>query len=124
MTESEKKENNQSRGCPKSGRFWKDPKTRFKTLQKSPGFKKTFDEKQKFREEMKKIKELSRSLIKERDDAKAVKKERRRENLKRQQENARKAEIVQVVKNPAKIKRMKKKELKKIEKRDTLNMKS
>lgn len=70
---------------------------RFKTLQKSPGFKKTFDEKQKFREEMKKIKELSRSLIKERDDAKAVKKERRRENLKRQQENARKAEIVQVV---------------------------
>lgn len=70
------------------------------------------------REELKHIKELSSSVKEEKKQENVAKKQRRLENAQRRLENERKNEVVQVIKNTAKMKRMKKKALRKIEKRD------
>ncbi|XP_012289208.1 coiled-coil domain-containing protein 86 [Orussus abietinus] len=110
------------KGKPKSGRIWKEPKTRFSSIVKTRGTRLSFEKKQKLREELKRAKEMSRSIIAKKQAEKEAKKQRRIENLKRAEENRKKSEIVQVIKNTAKIKRMKKKQLRLIEKRDTTNM--
>ncbi|CAD6230431.1 GSCOCG00006754001-RA-CDS [Cotesia congregata] len=97
------------------------PKKRFSSIIKSKGLRMPFEKKEKLREELKRVKEQSRAIKEQFQVEKEAKKERRRENLKRAEENAKKSEIVQVIKNTAKIKRMKKKQLRMIEKRDTLN---
>lgn len=57
----------------------------------------SFESKQKLREDIKKTRELSRTLINERNTANEARKERRRENIKRRAENQKKSEVVQVV---------------------------
>lgn len=109
------------RGKPKSGRIWKEEKTRFSSIIKTRGIRLSLAKKQKLREDLKRVKEISREIKAQKQAEKEAKKQRRRENLKRAEENRKKSEIVQVIKNPAKIKRMKKKQLRMIEKRDTLN---
>lgn len=49
------------RGIAKSGRFWKESKQTFRKIQNSAP-KKTLQQHQKFREEMKKIKAISKSI--------------------------------------------------------------
>lgn len=117
-----KPEHDIPRGQPKSGRIWKTQKERFATVKKSVKGKvpaKHFA----YREEIKQIKALSRSIKEERKQQDEEKKQRREENKQRRLENERKSEIVQIIKNPAKLKRMRKKQLRQIEKRDLSKIK-
>ncbi|RZC40954.1 hypothetical protein BDFB_004556, partial [Asbolus verrucosus] len=110
------------RGKPKSGRFWKNEKKKFSSIVKTRGIKTSFEKKQALREELKRTKEASRAIIAAKEEEKELKKQRRRDNLKRQEENRKKSEVVQVITNTSKIKKMKKKQLRYIEKRDIVNV--
>ncbi|XP_075983598.1 coiled-coil domain-containing protein 86 [Anticarsia gemmatalis] len=117
--QQDKKKNEPIRGVPKSGRFWKSKKERFATVNKTKGLKASFEKKTALRIELKKTKELSRQMLEELKQKEMERKERRRQNIKRTEENKQKSEVVQVITNTAKIKRMRKKQLRFIEKRDT-----
>ncbi|XP_066043454.1 coiled-coil domain-containing protein 86 [Chamaea fasciata] len=109
------------RGKPKSGRVWKDPgKKRFSHMIQDKALRSSWARKMKERQERKLVRELARQLEEAKQREKEEKKRRREENLKRRLENERKAEIVQVIRNPLKLKRAKKKQLRRVEKRDTL----
>ncbi|XP_075784503.1 coiled-coil domain-containing protein 86 [Pelodiscus sinensis] len=109
------------KGRPKSGRVWKDPgKRRFSHMIQDKPLRTSWERKMKERQEKKIVKEFARHLQEEKQREREEKKQRREENLKRRLENERKAEIVQVIRNPLKLKRAKKKQLRRIEKRDTL----
>lgn len=108
-------------GKPKSGRVWKDRnKQRFSALVRDKPLCSSWEKKMAAKREKELVKKFSLQLKEEKDRQKEDKRKRREENLKRRTENERKAEIVQVIRNTTKIKRMKKKQLRKIEKRDTL----
>uniref|UniRef100_A0A9J7WZ65 Coiled-coil domain-containing protein 86 n=2 Tax=Cyprinus carpio TaxID=7962 RepID=A0A9J7WZ65_CYPCA len=109
-------------GKPKSGRVWKDRnKQRFSALLRDKPLRTSWEKKMEAKREKQLVKQYHQQLKDEQAREKEEKKRRRAENLRRRAENERKAEIVQVIKNTAKIKRMKKKQLRKIEKRDTLS---
>ncbi|KAK0167435.1 hypothetical protein PV327_004834 [Microctonus hyperodae] len=108
------------RGKPKSGRVWKEPKKRFSSIIKTKGLRLSLEKKKKLRETVKNNQAQSRAIFEQKKADKEAKKQRRIENLKRAEENRKKSEVVQVIKNTAKIKRMKKKQLRMIEKRDTV----
>merc|ERR1712130_374100 len=103
---------------PKSGKFWKEGRQQFRQIKRDKGKKFTFEQRMKNKEEKMKNKELADLLL----SRKAMKKEEIRkkieENKARKLENEKKSEQFQVIKNPAKIKRMKKKQLGMLEKRD------
>lgn len=70
---------------------------RFSSIIKTRGIRQSFAKKQKLREDLKRVKEMSRAIKAQKEAEKEAKKERRRENLKRAEENRKKSEIVQVV---------------------------
>ncbi|XP_059215613.1 coiled-coil domain-containing protein 86 [Centropristis striata] len=108
-------------GKPKSGRVWKDRnKQRFSALVRDKPLCSSWEKKMVAKREKELVKQYSLQLREDKARQKEEKRKRREDNLKRRAENERKAEIVQVIKNTAKIKRMKKKQLRRIEKRDTL----
>ncbi|GMS80293.1 hypothetical protein PENTCL1PPCAC_2468, partial [Pristionchus entomophagus] len=117
LVEEEKKED--VRGRNKSGRWWKETRTaktsaikRDKPLKTS--WQKKMDEKAK-KLNVKKLQTQIRDTI---ASAKAEKIERRKEQERRRLENERKSEIVQVISKTQKLKKTKKKDLRRIEKRD------
>ncbi|XP_022363373.1 coiled-coil domain-containing protein 86 [Enhydra lutris kenyoni] len=108
-------------GKPKSGRVWKDrSKKRFSQMVQDKPLRTSWQQKMKERQERKLAKDFARHLEEEKEKRRQEKKQRRAENLKRRLENERRAEVVQVIRNPAKLKRAKKKQLRSIQKRDTL----
>ncbi|CAH0713868.1 unnamed protein product, partial [Brenthis ino] len=119
--DNKKDKKDEIRGKPKSGRFWKSKKERFSTIVKTKGIRPDFQRKTSLRIELKRTKDLSKQILEQIKEKELAKKERRRENIKRAEENKKKSEVVQVITNTAKLKRMKKKQLRFIEKRDTNN---
>ncbi|XP_034044706.1 coiled-coil domain-containing protein 86 [Thalassophryne amazonica] len=112
-----------SLGKPKSGRVWKNRnKQRFSAVVRDKSLCSSWEKKMAAKREKELVKKYALQLKEEQARKEEEKKKRREDNLKRRAENERKAEIVQVIRNTAKIKRMKKKQLRKIEKRDTLTV--
>ena len=88
------------------------PPSRFSQMVQDKPLRTSWQRKMKDRQERKLAKDFSQHLEEEKE------RRRRRENLKRRLE--REAEIVQVIRNPAKLKRAKQQQLRSIEKPDTL----
>ena len=110
------------KGRPKSGRFWKSERDRFKSVVKSRGLKQSLQQRQKAKEEKLAARKLQQEIKDEKSRRAQELRQRQEENKRRREENARKSEVVQVIRNSAKIKRMKKKQLRQLVKRDTLAM--
>ncbi|XP_033102083.1 coiled-coil domain-containing protein 86-like [Anneissia japonica] len=106
------------KGRPKSGRLWKTEQTkRFSGLKNDKPLRSSWKRKMTEKAEKQSIKKYEQELKQAKIDAIELKKRRREENLKRKLENERKHEVVQVITNTAKMKRMKKKHLRQVEKR-------
>jgi len=96
---------------PKSGKFWKQSRSQFRQIKRDRGQRKTFEDRLRLKEDRQRNQELANQI-------KQAKLEKRQEILKRIEENKKakeerqlKNEVYQVVKNPNKIKRMKKRDL-------------
>lgn len=107
------------RGKPKSGRVWKSEKKRFTSMNQVKPLKSSWEAKTKQRYERKCLKAIEDEIKSATQKQIEERKKRREEKRKRKEENERKSEVVQVVRNTAKLKRLKKKQLKYIRKADT-----
>merc|ERR1712192_138104 len=105
---------------PKSGKFWKEGRSAFRSLKKDKGQRLTFDQRLAMKEEKVRNRDLAKTLLEQKNLKKEEMRKKIEENKTKKLENERKAEQFQVIKNPAKIKRMKKKQLRQLEKRDIL----
>ena len=108
-----------SLGRRKSGRFWKASRDRFKSVVKSKG---VLDAKRRMemKQEMLRVRQMEAALTEEKKREAEEKRARAEENKRKRAENERKNEVIQQIKNPAKIKRMKKKQLRMLAKRDVV----
>ncbi|KFD51740.1 hypothetical protein M514_07437 [Trichuris suis] len=108
-------------GVPKSGRKWK---TKQKMATKHTAVRSSWKKKVSVRDATAKVKEMERRISEERAKLIEQKKKQLKEREERKLANERKAEVVQVIKNTAKLKRMKKKQLRMIRKADTNEVKT
>jgi len=106
----------------KSGRFWKSERCRFNTTIKSKGSKQKCDVKRVAKKQHDlKVREYEKLLKEDRINRINEKRKRSEQNKKMKEINERKNETVQIINNPVKIKRMKKKQLRMLAKRDVMN---
>lgn len=111
------------KGRPISGRWWKPEKQRFRSINKDATGKKSWSKKMQLKQWRGDVLAKSAVIEAEKQKKKEDLKERQKINKIRREENARKSEIVQVIKDPRKIKKMKRKQLRYLETRDTTNLK-
>ncbi|KAK6731882.1 hypothetical protein RB195_008000 [Necator americanus] len=108
------------RGMPKSGRWWKEAQSsRHSAVIKVKPLKSSWEKKMADRAKQKQVKLIQQEIRDRKEQEKQEKIERRKEQEKRRLENEKKGEVVQVIKNTAKLRKAKKKQLRFIEKRDT-----
>ena len=105
---------------PKSGRFWKGERAQFRQIKRDRGQRPSFEQRLKIKDEKLRNKELADFMKNKKNQEKEELRKRIEENKAKKLENERRTEQYQLVKNPAKIKRMKKKQLRMLEKRDIL----
>ncbi|MCP9264353.1 hypothetical protein DINM_022413 [Dirofilaria immitis] len=105
---------------PRSGRWWKSiKKERSSAVIKVKPLKSSWDRKMREKTQLENVKKIQQQIRDKLAAKKAAKIEARKEHERRRKENERKAEIVQAIKNTEKLKKTKKKQLRRIEKRDT-----
>ncbi|XP_064620766.1 coiled-coil domain-containing protein 86-like [Lineus longissimus] len=106
------------RGRPKSGRVWKTPRTgRYSEIMKVKPLRSSWKRKEEERKEKKAMKLYEKELQDARQETLEKKRKRAEEKKKRKLENEKKSEVVQTIKDTRKIKKMKRKQLRMIQKR-------
>ncbi|CAF1560195.1 unnamed protein product [Rotaria magnacalcarata] len=106
------------KGKPKSGRTWKMNKGRFSAISRPKSVKVSYEDRIKMKTDLNEIRNREKQMWTVVNEKRDKLKQRQKENKERQLINDRKGEVVQIIKNPAKIKRMKKKQQRAVEKRD------
>ncbi|KAI1715739.1 cgr1 family domain-containing protein [Ditylenchus destructor] len=107
------------RGMPKSGRWWKDEhKQRHSAVFKVKPFKSSWQKKMQDKNTQKMVKLKQEEIRQSLKEEKVKKIAEGKEREERRKANIKKAEVVQVIRNTAKLKHTKRKQLRKIEMRD------
>ncbi|ORY48334.1 hypothetical protein BCR33DRAFT_714704 [Rhizoclosmatium globosum] len=103
------------RGAPVSGRPWKTIQTKRNSSMKRKAIPKGWEKQQEERKQKEIVKRMQFEMQEEKRIAKEEKKKELEERKKRKEENEKRAEVMQMV-SAAKVKRMKKKQLKSLRK--------
>ncbi|CAF1150959.1 unnamed protein product [Rotaria sordida] len=112
------------KGKPKSGRTWKMNKGRFSAISRPKSIKLSYEDRIKMKTDLNETRTREKQMWDVVNEKRDKLKQRQKENKERRLINERKGEVVQVIKNPTKIKRMKKKQLRSIQKRDLDKLKN
>ncbi|UYV81115.1 CCDC86 [Cordylochernes scorpioides] len=107
------------RGMSKSGRVWRADKKSFSTFKIDKSCKTSWKKKMLKKAELLDVKMRQREINNRKEEENKMRKLRKAEAIKRREENIKKGETVQVIKDTTKLRKMSKKQLKHIRKEDT-----
>eukprot|EP01112_Ceratiomyxa_fruticulosa_P016977 TRINITY_DN5208_c0_g1_i1.p2 TRINITY_DN5208_c0_g1~~TRINITY_DN5208_c0_g1_i1.p2 ORF type:complete len:155 (-),score=42.21 TRINITY_DN5208_c0_g1_i1:27-491(-) len=100
-------------GKPVAGRYWKPKQTaKFSSVRNVKELRSSWETKLKEKMEKKKLQEMEKAMREEKRLTKRKAREEKIERQKRNEEYLKKAEVVQEIKNPKKIKKLTKKQFK------------
>lgn len=120
MVSAKEVESTTHSGLSKSGRWWKPMQdNRFSNIRKDKQLHSSWDKKLKYRAEKESVRSYANRLKEQKKQEKIEYWERVKAHRVVKETNRKKSEVVQVITNTKKLKRMKKKQLRQIQKRDT-----